>query len=478
MAPLGKADAHLTLPAMRLPALHSSFALLCTLVLSGAVGTALALEQAPAAAALALAPAVALALGRLVGAATRVPFGIRLLAVAWLLLLCSTFVWRLRTTSQLNVAPLDRAAWLRIALVATGGLLALMVLSSRHHPVRIPFPIAALAVYVGISLVAALASPSPFPEQALYRSLELAVGLAAVVATLAVMGRRAGSEMLRMLVGAIGLILAVVWLEALLVPSRAWLESGGPFPYTLQGALPRFESNTVGMLGGLLAVWGLATLVGDRGPSWLPRLALLGGFATLAASQYRTGIIGFFLAAGVVLWQKRRFLLTLGAATAVVTASLLGVAGDIGSRGEDAFSKGQSPRVIQTLNSRTVYWTAAKPMIEERPALGWGLNVGSRQALASIGIEGTSTIANTWVEALIGTGALGAAALALAFGGAFQRAWRNRSQSWGLVATGMLLFLFVRSLTGTTFELFGIGFLVFAALALVPTERRRPAEIS
>jgi O-antigen ligase len=437
---------------------------------AASVGALLARGHVVTAAALALAPLTALALAAIARAVSRVPLGVRLVGAAWLLLLASTFVWRLRTTAQLNAAPLDDAATVRIALVALGGTLAVMALATSRRPLHLPFAIVALAVYVGISVAAALASPSPFIAQALYRSLELAVGLIAVAAAAAVVGRQAGSRMLGVLVAAIGVIVGVVWVEALLIPSRGWLEIGGPLPLTLQGTLPRFESNAVGMLGGLLAVWGLGTLVGHRGSSWFPRVALIGGLATLAASQYRTGVVGFLVAAALILWLRRRFLLTAAVALAIVGTSLLGLGGEIGSRGQEAFSKGQSADVTRTLNSRTIYWTAARPLIEERPLLGWGLNVGSRQALGSIGNEGASTVLNSWVEALVGTGVLGAAALVLAFLSTLREAWRNRSERWGLVVTGMLVFLLVRSLTSTTFELFGIGFLVFAALALAAGE--------
>ncbi len=460
----------------------SAGATLGALVLAAALGAALAFNPL-AGAALALVPVGALALGSTSTALSRVPFSACLVGLAWLTLVCSTFVWRLRTTSQLNAAPIDSAAGVRIALVAIGGLLAFAALSASRRPIRLPLPLALLASYAAVSVVSALASPLPHTTQALYRSLELAVGVGAVMATLAVLGPRAGSSMLRLAVLLIAAIVAVVWVEAFLVPTRGWFAGPGPFPHTLQGFLPRFESNTVGMLGGLLAVWGLATMVsGQKSAVWLTRVALAGGLATLTASQYRTGVLGFLAAATVVLWYRRRLWLTALAIAAVVSLSLFGVAGEVGAQAEEAFAKGQPPEVVHTLNSRTLYWSATTPLIEERPTLGWGLNIGSREALVSIGNEDASTISNTWLEALVGTGVPGGALLALAFLATLVRAWQKRREPLGLVVLGMLVFLFARSLTGTTFELFGIGFLVFAALALAAdedvwheTEPRTPA---
>jgi O-antigen ligase len=443
------------------------------LVSGGAVGAGLAIS-APAAAALALAPLGAVALGRASANLGRVRFDVLLVALAWLGLVCSTFVWRLRTTSQLNAAPLDSAAGVRIALVAVGGTLALAALSGSRRHIRLSPPVVLLAAYVGVSVVSALASPLPQAAQALYRSAELAVGLVAIVATVAVLGPRAGSTTVRLAIAFTFAIVAVVWVEGALVPSRGWFAGPGPLPYTLQGFLPRFESNTVGMLGGVLAVWGLATLVGRRGGALWPAWgSLLTGLVTLAATQYRTGILGFLAAAAVILWLRRRLLLTAVALGAVVCLSLFSFAGEVGAEAEETFAKGQPPEVVRTLNSRTLYWEAAIPLVEERPAIGWGLNVGSREALVSIGNQGGSTISNTWLEALVGTGAVGGALLALAFLSTLALAWRARGRPLGLVVLGLLVFLFVRSLTGTTFELFGIGFLVFAALALAADEAVR-----
>jgi O-antigen ligase len=444
------------------------------LVIGGAVGTALAFHQLLAVA-LALVPVGALALGKASAAIARVRFDVLLLGFAWLTLVCSTFVWRLRTTSQLNAAPLDSAAGVRIALVALGGTLALAALSGSRRPVRLPLPLVLLAAYVGVSVVSALASPLPHAAQALYRSAELGVGLLAAMATLAVLGPRAGSSLLRLAVALIAAIVALVWVEAVLAPSRGWFAGPGPLPYTLQGFLPRFESNTVGMLGGLLAVWGLATIVSRRrGARWPASAALVGGLATLAASQYRTGVLGLFAAAAVVLWLRRRLWLTTVATASVVGLALFGMAGELGAEAERAFAKGQPPEVVRTLNSRTLYWSAATPLIEERPALGWGLNLGTREALVSIGNQGASTISNTWLEALVGTGVFGVALLALALLASLVHAWQKRREPLGLIVLGLLVFLLVRSLTGTTFELFGIGFLLFAALALAASEAARP----
>jgi O-antigen ligase len=117
-----------------------------------------------------------------------------------------------------------------------------------------------------------------------------------------------------------------------------------------------------------------------------------------------------------------------------------------------------------TLDDRTKYWHASKPLHRARPYFGWGLNVGSRRVLVSLGDNSTSTIHSTWIEALLGTGFVGTFFLAAAYVASVGRAWRVRTHPLGAAVLGMLIFDCVRSITGPTTEIFDIGFLIFAAL--------------
>jgi hypothetical protein len=71
--------------------------------------------------------------------------------------------------------------------------------------------------------------------------------------------------------------------------------------------------------------------------------------------------------------------------------------------------------------------------------------------------------------------------LALAYVTATVRALRASRDRLGLAVAAMLVYMVVRSLTGTTAEIFDVGFLVFASLALVAEQvyarerRGRPA---
>jgi len=251
----------------------------------------------------------------------------------------------------------------------------------------------------------------------------------------------------------------------LAMPGHGWETVHGAVPYALVGYLPSFSSNSLGAYAAVLAIWGIAQLGSREYPRAVVRLACVGGVATLLATQYRTGLIGFLLALAYVAWQRRR---TVAVFVVVASAMLVLASGDwtvLRTRAEVVFARGNAD-AVGTLNSRAVFWRAALPAIEQRPALGWGLNVGSRRVLASLGLEDTSTIHSTWFEALLGTGLVGTGLLAHAYLAMLAAALARERGPERSALVGIAVVLLVRSFTGTTVELFDVLGLLFGAVAL------------
>jgi O-antigen ligase len=407
-------------------------------------------------------PIVVCGVSALVAVGRSVRPSVRMVALVYALCLAGTLVWRVRTTQSLDSNPLDPAALVRIGLVTGAGACAFAFLfTSRFAPARLPTSLRFLLAYIVTAWISALASPLPL--QAMYRAYELGIGFLAIAVAFVLLGDRAGPAIVRIVMGAIGAIVAIIWIEALVFPSRAWSPTVSVFPYELQGYLPSYSTNAVGTFGGFLAVWGLARPDTNRSSAKIANLALVGGLATLLAAQYRTGIIGFAAAAAPVIWKRSRAIAVL---LAIVTAFAIGVFGShaITVEATRVFSKGR-PELVGSLDSRTVYWHAALPYVRQRPLFGWGLGVESRRVLVSLGDDSTSTIHSTWVEALLGTGLIGTAMLALAYLTATVRALRASGDRLGLAVAGMLVYMIVRSATGTTTEIFDVGFIIFASLA-------------
>jgi O-antigen ligase len=414
------------------------------------------------------APLVVVAADRIVPAWRRIPRGYGALALVWLVLISGTLVWRRRSTEALNADPLDDAAIVRILLIAVGGVLAVAVLTRVRVP-KLPPALALLGCYGMVALVAALVSPRP--GQALYRAVELVVGVAALVAAHGVARGRGRLFVARLCIGVAAVLIAIAWLEAAVVPADAFPRTPGFFSHTLRGYLPAISSNGIGALGGLVAVWAFAEPP-RRGSQQAVRWGLFAlGAATLLAAQYRTGIVAFLVALALVAWWRSRGASVLFAAAAMAAVLFVGW-GETRAAAVDAFAK-DHPELVGTLNNRTTFWKAAIPLVEERPVLGWGLNVGSREVLSRLGHSQISTLHGTWAEAAVGTGLTGAALLVAAMVAAIAAAFARRRQPEALPALGALTFLAVRSITGPTIEGFGFTFLLFGALALAVSGPRR-----
>jgi O-antigen ligase len=105
---------------------------------------------------------------------------------------------------------------------------------------------------------------------------------------------------------------------------------------------------------------------------------------------------------------------------------------------------------------------------EESPLIGKGLLTGTRfEVLAPLGDTYTAGIHSTWVEALVGTGLIGLALLALSFLVTCMRAFVKARRSGDLVPVLLLAVLGVRTITGNTFEtLLSYQAIIFLWLAL------------
>jgi len=404
----------------------------------------------------ATAPAAVLVVVHAFARVGRLPFESKLAILAWVSLLFATFVWRVRTTTDLNENPLDTAGLARVALVLLAGSASFAWVVRPGRLPRIPWPGRWFAAYVVAAMLAGIVSPQP--QQALYRATELAVCFLAVLLALSHASSSPPAAIVGTLRTSLAALVTVVWVEAFLVPWRAWVDTPGVFPRTLHGVFPTLSSNTVGTLGGLLAILALSETAYRK--HHFPRALVLLGLMTLAAAQYRTGILGFLVAGTFLLWRQRRFAVMAALAITTVAIGLGGAWTTSVDRSKTAFAKGR-PEQLETLDSRTLYWQESAAFIRERPLMGWGLNVGSRRVLAGVATETTSTVHGTWVEALLGTGFVGASLLALSVLSALRQAWRARLHVAGPAAFAGLVFLVVRSLTGTTVELFGLNLLVF-----------------
>jgi O-antigen ligase len=130
--------------------------------------------------------------------------------------------------------------------------------------------------------------------------------------------------------------------------------------------------------------------------------------------------------------------------------------------------RGETAESAAELSGRIYWWESALEVWKESPIVGKGLLSGTRfEVLAEIGADGTSTIHSTWIEALVGTGVVGAALLVASLLVALRRSVAEGLRRSGRIVPALLItLLVVRSLTASTLGIFGPEVLLLLSISL------------
>ena len=394
-----------------------------------------------------------------------------------LLLLMSTFVLRQRSADDIAYDPLDPAAQFRVACVAVALLLAGIAVISSRHPSRrgelglIARPLRFYIAYVWVVFIGAIFSIRP--TLTAYRGLELVAGVLVIAGALHRVGRDAVPRMLATLFWFLVALILSAWLSAVLAPNASVVPVDGPIPWQLQGTYPKISANGVGTLGAILLLWVLGRRWSEDGATRRrldTPLAILGA-VTLIAAQYRTGYVATVVGLTLLMVLRRRALLWL-AAVFILLLLVTGAMANLVESAEPVALRGQSRERATELSGRFKWWHEALPVWKTSPVIGRGLLTGTRfEVLDRVGYSNTSSIHGTWIEALVGTGVIGTAALGAALLTALGRAGRQALHGGSTVPIVLLTFVVLRSLTGPTIEVFGFEALLFLALALATDPR-------
>jgi O-antigen ligase len=130
--------------------------------------------------------------------------------------------------------------------------------------------------------------------------------------------------------------------------------------------------------------------------------------------------------------------------------------------------RGETAESAAELSGRIYWWEKAIEVWKESPIVGKGLLSATRfEVLDEIGASGTSTIHSTWIEALVGTGVVGAALLAASVLVAWRRSIAEGLRRDGRIVPALLMtLLVVRSLTASTLGIFGPEVLLLLSISL------------
>jgi O-antigen ligase len=458
-------------PGRGLPPWAGSALVVPAAVLAWLMGAAVARGGLHQAAALAMA-GVGLLLLLAAWAGRRLRYGILTVELPVVLLLMSNQTLRIRSTQELAANPLDAAGQFRVVGIGLAGLLGLAALLSSRTAVAGRLTSLPLRLYIGYVLVVFVGVPfSADPFLTLYRGVELTAALLVLLGARRRVGEAATGRIESALYWCTVVLVASVWLGVVLFPSKAiahLADQSIPIPYSLQGVLPAISSNAVGTLGVMLMFWSLARMrsgpLGRLRPRAAYLLAAL-GLVTLIFAQYRTGYIAAIVSLLLILlvgrkWNLAALLLLAAVAVVLWKPSLVGDAAPY-------LLRGQTVAQAQELSGRVTWWEAALPVWEKSPLIGRGLLTASRfEVFARMGQYEVAGLHSTWIEALLGTGLIGLALLAVSFIVSARRALAAALQPHPWIVPVVLLgILGIRSLTGNTFESFQYEALVFLWVA-------------
>jgi O-antigen ligase len=302
---------------------------------------------------------------------------------------------------------------------------------------------------------------SIYPAWTAYKSIELLVDIAVLAAVIAA-AREPGS--LKSLFDCtwvlFGMVQCTVWIGALVAPSRALLSPVGLFGIQLTGVMPDISANGVGHISAILSVVALSRLLRSgtaRNGALFYGLVFASSFATLILAQTRSALTGFAAGALLVLFLSRRTVIILGVLAA---AAIVWTATSFDSAFVTYFRRGQDAQLFASLSGRTHWWNFAWARFLERPFTGFGAFAGGRfAALVEMGDQDTSSVHNTYLEAILGLGILGIVPLLICLFGTW---WRFVKLFWsrtadvlvrnlGLEMAGVFMVITVRSFFTTDF---------------------------
>src|SRR5579884_3585878 len=378
----------------------------------------------------------------------------------WAMLLCSDFVFRIRDAQTIKDNPLDLWALYRVALVSAVGLVLLWRVALRRGE-WVNSLLSGLILVMALFPLAGLISTawSVFPAWTLYKSVELLIDIAVIAA---VVSEASGPEDLRSLFDWTWLLFALlqcsVWVGALVAPQVALEPAPGMLSFQLAGVLPSMASNGVGHIAAVLSVVALSRLL-DRArggrPVLLYWLVFVSSMVTLVLSQTRSALTAFMVGAALVVLLSRRAVVLF---TGLIAAAILLIATSAQSTFLEYFRRGQDAQMFDSLSGRTDWWGFAWQRLMERPLSGYGAFAGGRfAALEQMGDQSTSSLHNTYLEAMLGMGIFAVVPLLICLAGTWLRllrAFLSRAMSavesgLALEAVGVLAVLTIRSMFTT-----------------------------
>lgn len=326
----------------------------------------------------------------------------------WFMAFLSGLTFRIRGIEDIQENTLDSAVIHRVVLMGIVGLVLLGAFSLRRSPgVGNLFRglIGWMTTYAIVNVLSTLWSV--YPTWTFYKSVEYLTTVALIAAIVETVSRQ--TREFKVLFDwtwlLMGLMLVSVWIGVISNPEEAILRGVGLLDVQIQGIFPRVSANGVGDLGASIGIVSFVRLLYTKGEfRRFYSFIFVIGVVTLVVSQSRSPLTGFFLAISIILFlEKRNSALALG----IVTVPLIVLLAPLADSFTSFFLRGQSKELFLSLSGRVYWWGFALPFLRENPFLGYGAYSAGRFLVAKEFGSTLSSLHNTWMEVLIGTGFVG-----------------------------------------------------------------------
>ncbi len=326
--------------------------------------------------------------------------------LAWVAMFLSVLIWGFGTAEVRPGQLGNTGNWYRIGLVLLAAAVGSLVLLKNSNRIlsAFPGPLFLLLIYGLLAIISSQYIPA-YSFYSMWKAFEVIVDVIVIAAILSeAKAQNASILAYRIILFFFTALLVVYWVEALAMPSKAFIPSRGIIPFTMQGVLPVCNGNGLAFISALVAFAAICRVLrpGKTHQKIFLGVFLIGAMITMIVAQSRTSLVGFAAALIVYLFLGKRhgwlLLVAVVSAVALLSTSLTGTA-------EQYLMRGQSTELFTSLSGRTQGWKAAWTLFQQSPIFGLGFAAASRVMI--LGTAGASTLHGSVFDVLVGVGLLG-----------------------------------------------------------------------
>jgi hypothetical protein len=395
-----------------------------------------------------------------------------MLALLIFLALLSVFLGQPRSMQTILENAVDKIRVIRILLLsflAAISIFFIFLMKSRSRNSSSGWGIKCMAVYSLLAMGSFMYSYVPYLS--LWKGFEvLSITLVSNMIALMLKDERDVQHCLNLIYIALFYFIISALAGGIFNHSEAFskMEVKGTMAFALHGIYPFMNANTLSQVAAIMAAVSLAWSVKvERSYGILgPLTILMISMTCLILSHSRTSIVALLLVSFLILFVFRRLMMLF---TLFWVSALLGLSGIVVNYLLPYFYRGQSKEVFTTFSGRMAFWPEVLKKIWEAPIFGHGFYASQRV------IWDISSVDNTYLEVMLGTGIIGLILLCLPILSIIINLWKSRPWKNGfslgsecrflwIQLAVIFLIVFIRSFTGPSFQNLHINLIIFTIL--------------